>query len=73
MYFCDGVITDITIYCNKNIDEIPDNPLYSQIKKYYKNELRYYEELYEKTKEIIESGSKYSRDVDYVYKKSKEI
>ena len=73
LYFCDGVVNDITIYCNKNIDEIPDNPLYSQIKRYYKNELRYYEELYEKSKEILESGSKYSRDVDYVYKKSKEI
>ena len=70
---CDGQITDITVYCNKDLDEIPDNPLYSQIKSYYKNEIRYYTELYEKTKEIIESGAKYSRDLDYIYKKSKEI
>lgn len=70
---CDGKITDINIYCNKDLDEIPDNPMYNQIKAYHKNEIRYYTELYNKTKEIIESGAKYSRDLDYVYKKSKEI
>ena len=70
---CDGRITDITIYCNKDLDEIPDNPMYEQIKKYYDNEMRYYKELYDKTKEIVESGAKYTREVDYIYKKSREI
>lgn len=70
---CDGTVTDINIFCNKNLDDVPDNKMYSQIKSYYSNEIRYYEELYKRTKEIVESGAKYSRDVDYTYKKSKEI
>ena len=70
---CDGVVSDINIYCNKNLDEIPDNQMYRQILDYHKNELRYYEEIYKKCGDIIESGSKYSRDLDYAYKRAKQI
>lgn len=71
--FCDGKVVDIKIYCNKEIDELPNTAFYEQIKKYLSNEIRYYKEIFEVTKELIESGSKCSRDVHYYYKKSKEI
>lgn len=71
--FCHGRVVDIKIYCNKEIDELPNTAFYDQIKKYLKNEIRYYTEIYEVTKELIESGSNCSRDVHYFYKKAKEI
>lgn len=71
--FCSGRVVDIKVYCNKNIDELPDTPFYHQIKYYLSNELRYYNEILEICSEIRSSGSKYSRDIDYIYKKAKEI
>lgn len=70
---CDGVVADINVYCNKNLEEIPDNQMYNQIQKYHTNELRYYEEIYNKCKEIKDSGSSFSRDLDYAYKRAKQI
>lgn len=71
--FSDGTVVDIKVYSNKEIDELPDTPFYEQIKKYLSNELRYYKEVYDITKELIESGSNCSRDIHYYYKKAKEI
>ena len=71
--FCGGRIVDINVYCNKNIDELPNTPFYHQIKYYLSNELRYYKELLDICGEIRQSGSKYSREIDYMYKKAKEI
>ncbi|MDD3172107.1 MAG: hypothetical protein PHF63_00305 [Herbinix sp.] len=74
IYYGKGRIADITIYCNKKpIDEIVETPLNAQMLKYLKEQEKYYRAIYEATKAIINSGSKYSKDVSYIYKKAKDI
>lgn len=72
MYFSDGVVKDIDIFCNKDFDDIPDKAYYKQIKHYYRMILDYHEEIVESLGPIIESGN-YTRDLAYVYDRSKNI
>lgn len=67
----DVEVIDYTIY-NNNEEEI-DNPFYDQINKYLESQNKYYQDILDTCEEIIESGCKYSREVDYLYKRSKEM
>ena len=67
----DNEVLDYTIYSNN--EEIVDNTFNRQINKYLKSQNKYYEEIYNTCKEIINSGYKYSGDIDYLYKRSKEM
>ena len=64
-------IVDITIYSNN--EEIVDTPFNSQINKYLRSQNKYYEQIYDTCKEIIESGYDYTKDIDYLFKRSKEM
>ena len=68
-----GVIEDIDIYCNKPIDDIPDNPLNLQLKFYLKEQEKFYRRLYEVTKEILDSGSKVHNDIKFLYTRARNI
>lgn len=68
-----GRVVDMDIFSNKPLDEIPDNEQNAQIKKYLANQNRFYEELFDQCKEIIESGSEYDDDIGFWYKRSKDI
>lgn len=72
-YYCDGVIEDIIIYSNKSLDEIPNDSFNRQIKFYLELQTEYYTKLYHVCKEILESGSKYSSDITFMYQKAKDI
>lgn len=72
-YFVDGQyeVMDITIYSNN--EEIKENDFNAQINRYLIAQNAYYAELHRVCKEIMNSGERYSRDIDYLYKRSKEM
>ena len=69
----EGKIIDINIYCNRPLNEIDENDFNKQILKYHKMHLNYYERVYKTCKKIMDSGSKYSRDISFYMKKAKNI
>lgn len=73
LFFIDGRVIDITIYSNKTLDEIEDNRFNQQIKKYLSFQKQFYKRVYDRCKEIIESGSKYSSEINFYYQKAKNI
>lgn len=64
-------VIDYTIF-NNNEEDI-DNDFTKQINKYLHGEIKYYQEILNVCEEIIDSGYEYSRDIDYLYKRSKEM
>lgn len=73
-FYAGGRVVDINIYCNKPYDEIPKALYNKQIMKYYDNELRYRQEIVEKLGKIMfEGNNKYTEELDFLYKRSKDI
>lgn len=68
-----GKIVDIRVYSNKPLEEMELNEYHDQVHKYYKNELRYYNEVVEMTESVVNDGKPHSRNYNYIYKKSKDI
>lgn len=66
-------VEDIMIYSNKEMDEIPDTPFYKQIKSYLSEQNRYWQEIYDVTGELLNSGQACSKDIKYLYKRSERI
>lgn len=64
-------VLDYTIYNNN--EEIADNSFTEQINKYLRGQNKYYQEILETCEEIMSSGFEYSRDIDYLYKRAKEM
>lgn len=66
-----GTVLDYTIYCNN--PDLPDNTFNRDIIKYLKHQKLYWKEILRTCKEIKKSGSKYTRDINYLYKRAKEF
>lgn len=64
-------VIDYTIYDNN--DEMLDNPFYDQLNKYIISQNKYYEDIIDVCEEIFESGKNYTREIDYLYKRAKEM
>lgn len=69
-------IVDITIFSNN--EEIVDTIFNTQINKYLESQNKYYQEIYDTCKEIVEfcdfnAGYSYSQEIDYLYKRSGEM
>lgn len=73
LYYTQGRVIDIFIYCNKTMEEIEDNSFNKQLLKYLKLQNKFWKKVYDTCKKIIKSGSKYSRDISFLYKKAKDI
>lgn len=71
--FSEGTVIDINIYCNKTIDEIENSSFNTKIIEYLKMQRQYYQDLYDACKAVIDSGSKYSNDISYYYKRAKNF
>lgn len=67
-YYSKGKVIDIDVYCNNT--ELEDSPYNNQILNYLNSEKKFYKQVKKVCKEIMKSGSKYDRDVDYLYKKA---
>lgn len=68
---CKGEVIDITIYNNN--EEMVETPFNAQIYKYFKAQNKYYQEIYDTCKEIIESGAEHSGDINYLYGRSRDM
>ena len=68
IYYAKGEVVDIDIYCNN--PDIERNSFNGQILDYLDMQTEYYEELHDICGEIIASGSKFSHDIEYLYKRS---
>ena len=68
---CKGEVIDITIYNNN--EEMVETPFNAQIYKYFKAQNKYYHEIYDTCKEIIESGAEHSGDINYLYGRSRDM
>ena len=66
-----GTILDYTIYCNN--PDLPDNTFNRDILKYIKHQRAYWKEILKTCKEIKKSGSKYTRDINHLYKRAKDF
>lgn len=66
-------VIDYTVYSNLDDDQRPDNPFYEKIMNIYDQQMIYYKDIIEECEEIFNSGYKYTRDVDYLYKKACEM
>lgn len=64
-------VIDYTIYNNN--EDIIESPFYDQVNGYIRSQNRYYKEIIETCEDIINSGYDYSRDIDYLYKRAKEM
>lgn len=74
LYYGQGkgsIVCDITIYCNN--PDIQENAFNEQILKYLRSQTKFYEELRDVCKEIRESGEKYSKKINYLYKRANEF
>ena len=72
-YFCEGRVIDVEIFYNKSIEELTDSKINSQLKTYILEQRRFNEQLFNRCKAIIESGSKYSKEINFFYQKSKMV
>lgn len=73
LYFNDGVVTDIIIYSNKTKDELEDNNFNKQMLYYLKMQETFYTKIVDVCQGIFDSGSSYSSDIGFFYKKAKNI
>ena len=71
IYYDSGVVLDYTIYCNN--PDIQNNTFNKDILRYLKHQKQYWKEINKTCKTIMKSGSKYTREIDYLYKRSKEM
>jgi DNA-directed RNA polymerase beta subunit len=72
-YFSSGKILDIMIFSNKLIEELEDNDFNRQLLTYLRNQTRYYTRVFEICDRIVNSSSKCSDMVKYLYKRSREV
>ena len=73
MYYNSGQLVDIIVYSNKSLDELDDNIFNAQIRRYLEMQTVYYQRIVDRCEEIIRSGSKYSGDIGFLYKRAKDI
>ena len=67
-----GKIIDIKVYSNKSLEEMENNEYHAQVIKYHKNEMRYFKDIVEVTQDIVNENKDHSRNLNYLYKKSKD-
>lgn len=72
-FYGKGFITDIDIYCNKDINEIPETEYNEQLLYYLRNQERYYKEINKICQMIESTGAKRTNDLNFVMGRSREI
>lgn len=65
-YYSKGEVMDVDIYCNQQIEDIPDIPANEQIIQYLKNQKRYWTEIRDICQEIVDSGYEYDDDIGFL-------
>lgn len=67
-------VVDIDLWSNKSIDDIPDIPAYSQVKKYLAKVNKYWKEIYDELDAIIhnDEGHTYTQSLSHLYAKARD-
>lgn len=71
LYKGNGIVLDYTMFINN--PDLPDNSFNQQVLKYVDSQNKFYQELHDVCEDIMKSGSAYSRNIDYLYKRSGEF
>lgn len=71
VYYSSSTVLDYTIYCNN--PDIPENTFNRDILKYLKSQKKYWKQIHDTCKEIMKSGSKYTKDIDHLFRRSNEM
>lgn len=72
--FAEEKVVDISVYCNKPIEELKDTTYNKQIHEYLKNEMKYYQEIVDILKPIVEEGKgAYTDDLAELYSRARRI
>ena len=66
----DAILVDMNIYCNKEIEEFDDTDYNKQFLQYYKNQIRYNEQIVKIVGELKENGANLSDDLNFIYKRA---
>ena len=66
-------VWDIDIFCNKDLEDIPNTKQNAQLIRYLLNQRRFYTELHDICSKIISSGSAYDSDIGFWYKRSEHM
>ena len=70
-FFVEGVVVDLDIYCNN--PEFERTSFNAQIYDYLEAQDKYYNAIIDTIERIIETGEDYSQEIDYLYKRAKEM
>lgn len=73
LHFIEGTVTDVVVYSNKDREDIKVNSFNGQLISYLDEQTRFYEEVLKTCEDIIESGSDYTKDINFWYRKAMEI
>ena len=70
-YYSKGEVMDVDIYCNQQIEDIPEIAANEQIIQYLKNQKRFWTEILEVCEDIANSGIPYDDDIGYLLGRAK--
>lgn len=71
-FFIDGVVTDVDIYCNKPLEEIPKASFNNQLLSYIEMTDEFYTQIRDYTRELIDSGVPCSQNIRYWNRRATE-
>ena len=70
-YYSKGEVMDVDIYCNQQIEDIPDIASNEQIIKYLKNQKRFWTEILDVCQMIADTGEPYDDDIGFFLGRAK--
>lgn len=73
LYYNEGTVTDITVFSNKTEEELEENSTNKQLLFYLRNQKQFFQKLHDVLSEIRASGSKYSKDINYWFKRAELV
>ena len=68
IFYIKGMIYDIDIFCNN--PELERNPFTDEIMDLYEAQTEYYTKIRETCREIMDSGSKYTHEIEHLYNRA---
>jgi DNA-directed RNA polymerase beta subunit len=73
VFYSDGQLIDIDIFCNQDIEKIEKYFYNKQIVDYLKMQNQYYESIVKVLEPIIEGKNKYTENLSYLYRRAKDV
>jgi DNA-directed RNA polymerase beta subunit len=73
-FYSEGMVVDIDVFCNADIEKLNDYNYNKQIVRYLKGNISYYEKIVRVLRPFIETKKRnYSDNAAYLYKRAKDI